>query len=282
MDKRTFFRALSLLLISTSFAFGQGAYQLQVARNADDLHSETGLVWDSGKVLSDASIHREYEGPSLRSSERYTWRVRVWDESSRPSTWSDAAFWEMGLLNPSDWKAKWITPGWEEDTSKAQPSPMLRGRFVVDRQVRLARAYVTSLGLYEMEINGRRVGDQLFTPGWTSYRQRLQYQSYDVTDHLRQGQNAVGVTLGDGWYRGVIGFEEKRNFYGEELGLLAQIRVVYADGRVQTVGTDEGWKASTGAIRMSDIYMGETYDERLEKPGWSLPEYDDGEWEGVF
>lgn len=177
---------------------------------------------------------------------------------------------------------KWITPDWEEDTSKAQPAPMLRGRFVVDREVRLARAYVTSLGLYEMEINGRRVGHQLFTPGWTSYSHRLQYQSYDVTDHLRQGQNAVGVTLGDGWYRGVIGFEEKRNFYGEKLGLLAQIQIVYADGGVHTVGTDESWKASAGPIRMSDIYMGETYDSRLEKPEWSLPDYDDGEWKGVL
>ena len=321
MEMRSFSLALSLLLISASLSLGQGAfmpdglvceyktnpvgidvpqprlswkilsgergwlqgaYQLQVAKSADDLHSETGLVWDSGKVLSGASVHREYEGPSLRSSERYYWRVRVWDESGRSSTWSDAAFWEMGLLNPSDWKAKWITPGWEEDSSKAQPAPMLRGRFVVDQGVRSARAYVTSLGLYEIEINGRRVGDQLFTPGWTSYRHRLQYQTYDVTDYLRQGQNAVGVTLGDGWYRGVMGFEEKRNFYGEKLGLLVQIRMVYADGRVHIVGTDESWKASTGPILMSDIYMGETYDSRLEKPGWSLPDYDDREWEGVL
>ncbi len=320
MEMRSFSRALFLLTISTSFCFGQGsfkpddlvceyktnpvgidvakprlswkilseergwlqgAYQIQVAQSVDDLHSETGLVWDSGKVLSDASIHREYEGPALRSSERYYWRVRVWDKGDRPSTWSDAAFWEMGLLNSSDWKAKWITPGWEEDSTKAQPAPMLRGKFVVDQGVRSARAYVTSLGLYEIEINGRRVGDRLFTPGWTSYRHRLQYQTYDVTDYLRQGQNAVGVTLGDGWYRGVIGFEEKRNFYGEKLGLLVQIRMVYADGRVHTVGTDESWKATTGPIRMSDIYMGETYDRRLEKPGWSLPDYDDGEWEGV-
>lgn len=184
----------------------QSEYRIQVATSADDWTAGSGRVWDSGKVLSDASIHRDYEGPPLESGARYYWRARVWDQTDQPSGWSDAAYWEMGLLETSDWQAQWITPDWEEDTSRSQPPPMLRRSFAVTGEVVSARAYVTSLGLYQMELNGRRVGDALFTPGWTSYGKRLQYQTYDITDYLERGDNVVGVTLGDGWYRGVLGF----------------------------------------------------------------------------
>ena len=255
--------------------WGQSAYQIQVT-TAD---GET--VWDSDKVLSPESVHRVYDGPTLQSSTRYLWRVRVWDEDNTASSWSERAFWEMGLLDASDWSATWITNAWEEDKTKSQPAPMLRSTFDVSRGIRSARAYVTALGLYEMEINGRRVGDQVFTPGWTAYRKRLQYQTYDVTEHLRDGRNAIGVTLGDGWYRGFFGFVGQRNYYGDTLGLLAQIRIVHDDGSVSVVGTDDTWKASTGPIRESDIYMGEVYDAALEKPGWTLPDYDDSDWEVV-
>ena len=161
----------------------------------------------------------------------------------------------MALLGASEWSAKWITPVRQEDTSQPQPAPMLRRTFTLEGKIRSARAYVTSLGLYEMELNGQRVGDELFTPGWTAYRKRLQYQTYDVTEHLREGTNALGVTLGDGWYRGFIGFEGERNYYGDTLGLLAEIRIVYDDGSVAVIGTDDAgeWKVSTRPIRMSDI-----------------------------
>jgi alpha-L-rhamnosidase len=147
--------------------------------------------------------------------------------------------------------------------------------------VRAARAYVTSHGLYELEINGRRVGNQRLTPGWTSYGKRLQYQTYDVTSHLRRGENVVGATLGDGWYRGYLAWKDRRNVYGERLALLCQLRVEYEGGRVDTLGTDGTWRASTGPILASDLYMGETYDARLEKPGWSSPGFDDAGWKPV-
>src|SRR5205807_10442652 len=131
------------------------------------------------------------------------------------------------------------------------------------------------------ELTGTRVGDRLFRPGWTSYDKRLQYDTYDVTALLRQGANAIGATLGDGWYRGRLGFEGKRNTYGTRLGLLAQLIVHYADGRTEMVGTDARWKSATGPILMSDIYDGETYDARLEKRGWSRAGYDDASWRGV-
>jgi len=118
--------------------------------------------------------------------------VRVWDGAGAASAWSAPAFWEMGLLDPSYWQASWISPGWDEDVQVPQPAPLLRATFTVDGKVQAARAYVTSLGLYEVEMNGRRVGDQVFTPGWTSYDTRLQYQTYDVTELLEPGRNAIG------------------------------------------------------------------------------------------
>jgi alpha-L-rhamnosidase len=140
---------------------------------------------------------------------------------------------------------------------------------------------VTSLGLYELELNGRRVGDELYTPGWTSYKKRLQYQTYDVTALLRPGANAVGATLGDGWYRGFLAWGNKRNLYGDRLALLFQLRVEYEGGGVDVLGTDGSWKSATGPIRVSDIYMGEAYDARLERPGWSAPGYEGADWKPV-
>ncbi len=260
----------------------QTAYEVRVARSESGPQSKGGLVWGSGKVASDESIQRPYEGPALRSGERYSWQVRVWDGSGKPSAWSAPAWWEMGLLTPSDWKASWIEPGLPEDVTKPGPVPMLRREFKLGRAVARARAYVTSHGLYEMYLNGHRVGDAFFTPGWTSYNKRLQYQTYDVTALLKTGDNAVGVQLGNGWYRGNLpGGIDRRNVYGERLALLLQVEISYTDGRKELIGTDQGWKAATGPILMSEIYHGETYDARLEKPGWTAPGFDDRGWSAV-
>jgi alpha-L-rhamnosidase len=259
----------------------QSAYEIRVARSERGLGAKGDLVWDSGKVASDESIHRPYDGPALRSGERCHWQVRVWDGSAKASPWSAPAWWEMGLLEPSDWKATWIEPGLPEDTTKSGPVPMLRREFKLRGAVARARAYVTSHGLYEMYLNGHRVGDQVLTPGWTSHNKRLQYQTYDVTGLLKTGDNAVGVQLGNGWYRGDLAWEGRRNVYGNRLALLAQIQVTYKDGREEVIGSDDQWKATTGPILMSEIYHGETYDARLEKPGWSAPGYDDRGWSAV-
>lgn len=265
----------------------QTAYQVRVVKNPAVLEAppagETadGVLWDTGKVLSDASVHVPYAGAALRRSQRCYWRVRLWDENDAASDWSDTAFWEMGLLDSGNWQAEWITPDWDEDVSQPQPAPLLRRSFGAESDIVAARIYVTALGLYELRLNGQRVGDAVLTPGWTSYDHRLQYQTYDVTALVREGDNALGAILGDGWYRGFLGFQGQRNVYGDRLALLLQLHITYANGRVEIVATDSQWRAARGPIQMADIYMGETYDARQEKPGWDEAGYDDSEWHGV-
>ncbi len=257
----------------------QTAYRVQVSTDDDFTKSE--ITWDTGKTNSDQSVHLHYEGDELESRQRYYWRVQVWDNHGQQSGWSETGFWEMGLLNTGDWQAEWIEPGFEQDEDKSEPSPMLRNEFDLDGEVQSARAYVTAHGLYEMKINGQKVGDRVFTPGWTSYNKRLQYQTYDVTGLLQSGDNAVAAKLGDGWYRGYLAWGDARNHYGTTLGLLAQIEVTYTDGSTEIIGTDPNWKATTGPIIKSDIYNGEIYDARMEKPGWIETGYDDAEWSDV-
>jgi alpha-L-rhamnosidase len=258
----------------------QTAYQIRTAGTKEKLKSGEDLLWDSGRVQTSQSVHVTYQGPVLVSAQRVYWQVRIWAGES-VSLWSEPSYWEMGLLKPEDWSVSWIGPGWEEDTLVSQPCPMLRREFRVKGNIQSARAYITSLGLYEAEINGQRVGNEVFTPGWTSYSKRLQYQTYDITQLLKNGDNAAGVTLGDGWYRGFLGWSGQRNNYGKKLALLMQMVITYQDGMTEIIGSDGNWKAATGPILMSDIYNGETYDARLEQKDWSRPGFDDSDWQEV-
>ncbi|HEY4208356.1 MAG TPA: family 78 glycoside hydrolase catalytic domain [Puia sp.] len=236
--------------------------------------------WTSGKVTSSGCIGIPYAGQALASGEKCRWRVRVWDEQGNVSGWSETGVWGMGMLHPSDWKAHWIGPGYTEDTLR-RPSPLLRKTFKVSGKIRSATVFITAHGLYEAQINGRRVGEALFTPGWTRYDKRLQYQAYDVTGLVKNGKNAIGVTLGDGWYRGIFGQWNYHNNYGDDASLLLQLIVEYTDGTTDTVISDGSWKSSTGPIRYADLYNGEIYDARLEKKDWTAPAFDDKDWKDV-
>jgi len=272
------FPRMAWQLISNKRNVSQSAYQIQVSEQIDFSKA----TYDSGKVISDQSIQLPFTGVSLQSGKRYFWRIKAWDQNNHASKWSPTAFWEMGLLKPSDWQANWIEADIKEDKSISNPPVMMRTEFLLDKPIESARAYVTSHGIYEMHINGNKVGDELFTPGWTSYEKRLQYQTFDVTNHLQRGKNAVGVMIGDGWFRGNLVFKKLRNIYGDTLALISQIVVTYTDGTTQIIASDDSWKASNGPILMSEIYHGETYDARKELSGWDKPNFDDKNWHGVL
>jgi alpha-L-rhamnosidase len=259
----------------------QTAYSIRAAERIEDLSKITKHLWNTGKVKTDQSVHVVYGGPPLKARQRVYWQVNIWDNHGGESGWSEPAWWEMGLLKASDWQADWIEANLKEDPQKSNPCPMLRKEFRLKGGIKSARAYITSRGLYRMELNGYVIGDELFTPGWTAYLHRLQYQSYDVTELLTSGTNCIGVTIGDGWYRGRLAWEDQRNLYGEKIALLAQIEVEYQNGQSEIISTDRTWKAMTGPILKSDIYDGELYDARLEKDGWSKAGFDDSKWAGV-
>ncbi|RJP21788.1 MAG: hypothetical protein C4527_23015 [Candidatus Omnitrophota bacterium] len=422
----------------------QTVYRVLVASNPDWLDEGKADVWDSGKVESDQSIHVVFAGKPLQTGLRYYWKVRIWDARQNPTGYSQPAFWQMGMLKPSDWKALWIgyprtlpenhaphvgyhsqiektadntkwvqidlgnrkafdeiilypvqpfdyskNPGFlfplrfridvaddpafdicetvldltgedvphpgaelqrcrfparearfvrltvvklthrdadnygfalaemavvsnneilstncqtsaldavESDVwslkhltdgvletreavyTPPSPSPMLRKTFHLDEHPARAAIHVSALGLYELRLNGQKVGDHILAPEWTDYHQRIQYQAYDVTDMVRQGENAVGAILAEGWYAGLVGLVGTRQ-YGSRLGLLLQLEIHCADGSVKTIVSDESWKGTiAGPIRGADIIRGETYDARMELNGWDTTQYDDQKW----
>jgi len=447
---------LSWILKSEQRSCMQSAYHVLVASSAETLERNRGDLWNSGKVKSDQTNQVVYKGKPLKSRMRCYWKVRVWDKNDRVTDWSEPAMWTMGLLEPYDWRAKWIgydaeppadykqtqqsdklnlkggkwiwfdegdpvksapiatrffrntvdlgpdkkikqarfallvdnratlfingeevgqVSGWQSvhtldvtdklsagvntlaiavanqgdtanpagltgkllvefengestvvsidnswkasdveqddwqssdfddnawpaakeiaqfgDAPWGQPSqkglvlpppPYLRKSFLVNKPVKRAIVYASALGLYELQINGKRVGEDYFTPGWTDYTKRVYYQTYDVTDLLTRSGNAIGAVLADGWYAGYIGFGKKREHYGSEPRLFVQLEIEYTDGTRQVVVTDESWKAAYGPILEADFLMGETYDSRKEAPDWCTYWFNDTAWDNV-
>jgi alpha-L-rhamnosidase len=254
----------------------QTAYRILVAPSETGWEGGTSLIWDSGRIESDQSIHVPYSGPALASGRRVYWKVRVWDEAGREAE-SPSAWWEMGLLERTDWEAQWIGAPFLGGPRTSSPAPYLRKEFMLQKQVVTARLYATAVGLYECHLNGVRVGDALLTPGWTDYSRRIQYQAYDVTELLRPGANAFGVILGDGWGVGHIAWLGRQHYADRPHGL-AQIVLTCSDGSKEIISTDKSWKVTQGPILESDMLMGESYDARRELPDWSNPGRDDASW----
>lgn len=238
----------------------QSAYRLQV--EAGNTH------WDSGWVESDRSVLVPYGGEPLTSRQRVTWRVDTRDEHGRELGWSEPAGFELGLLSNSDWQAKWVSPGTPSDPDQ-EPVAWLRRNFTLDKPVTKARLYVTCHGLFELLVNGQRVGDDHFANGWTSYHKRLDTLTYDVTDLLRQGDNHLHAMLGKGWYAGRLGWDKAVGRYGHDPALLLQLEITHADGSTEVIASDEKWQATwQGPIVSSSVYDGENYDARRAVTGW--------------
>jgi alpha-L-rhamnosidase len=260
----------------------QSAYQILVADSLEQLQAGSPNLCDSDRVSTDQSTHVVYAGQELQSGLRYWWKVRVWDGLDRASEYSQPAWWQMGLLMPSDWSAQWIS----FDTGSAneldmKPCAYLRQVFALHKPIRCATLYTTARGLYKLHLNGTRVGDAVLSPGWTDYHKRIQYQTYDVTDLLRVGSNAIGAIVGDGWYHGHVGHKRGRAHYGPHPQFLAQLQVEYFDKGSTTFVTRDTWKATSGPILFSDLLMGETYDARKELQDWDQPGFDDANWQPV-
>ncbi len=272
---------LSWQLISDQENVMQTAYEIRAAGSIKNLSKKSKQFWSTEKVESDKSVNVSYEGATLKSMERVYWQVRVWDNNNKASDWSEPAFWEMGILETGSWSASWITlPNEKEYDGSSRQVQYYRNEFTAAKKIKSARIYATSLGLYELYLNGEKVGDQLFTPGWTSYNKRLQYQTYDVTSMI-QKNNAIGAIVGDGWYRGNIAFRGQHSYYGDKLALLIQLKIEYTDGSSETIVSDKNWKVSNGPILESDIYNGELYDSQLEMDGWKSVGFDNGNWQNV-
>lgn len=274
----------------------QTAYRVRVATSPEGFDNP---VWDSGKVLSKESAFVEYRGSKLLSRTSYWWQVMVWDEKGRASEWSDTAHWHMGILSEDEWKGKWIGAPWQGEESydvmgsmEFLPAPLLRKEFKIEKPIKQARYYGTGLGYHELYINGKRVGEDYFSPNQTNYDRRpnlvnrgivvadpfeeytVMYLSHDLKELLSEGENAIGVILGNGFYdittHWVQGYGTPR--------FIGQIEILYEDGTTQIISSDESWRAERSAIVSDQIYYGEHYDARLEHDGWATAAYDDSAW----
>lgn len=252
----------------------QSAYQVEVSENSANFRT---LLWTSGSVGSSAISGIVYAGPDLRAGHMYAWRVRVWDERHHPTPWSEAAHWSQAPT----WHAAWIGAP-NADNDKA-PMPLFRKSFLLAKPPKRAILHASGLGQDELRINGRKVGVDELTPGWTEYSKTVDYNSYDVTEMLRTGSNAIGVMLGNGMYRVLETPGRYTKFVGNHglLELTAQLHVELTDGESVDIATDGTWKTRPGPITFSSTYGGEDYDARREPKGWDEPGFDDNAWSAV-
>lgn len=272
---------LSWKLSSNEQAQHQTAYQILVATSPDKLSENKADLWNSGRILSDQSVNVRYNGSPLQARQIYYWKVKVWDKEGQSSNWSALAKWEMGLLSEENWQARWLRhPDFLDTLLEAKPAPYFRKDFSLNKNIQSARAYVTGLGYFEMELNGQKVSDEILSPVKTDYDKTVTYTLHDVTGQLKQGENTVGIILGTGWYnhfaQAAWGFDSAPwRSYPE---MRCQLEVTYQDGSREIIVSDNTWKCSQGPIRFDGIRNGEYYDARLEMPGWSTSVFDDETW----
>ncbi|HEC03140.1 MAG TPA: alfa-L-rhamnosidase, partial [Phycisphaerales bacterium] len=275
--------------------YRQAAFHLMVASDEALLAKDTPDLLDTGKVIGRTTSQIVYSGAPLKAGQNCFWKVRIWDGTGELSGWSRPARWSVGPLQADDWQAKFISFRNASPVHQSReelylpPARHYRKEFKASGGIKRATIHATALGIYDLYLNGRRVSDRYFAPGWSDYRKRAYYHSYDVTDLLSGGDNAIGAVVADGWYSGYVGYgvlvgygpyKSGRCFYGKTPALMAQLEIEYEDGKSETIVTDASWKVTgDGPLREADIQAGETYDARREMPGWSKPGFDDGQWE---
>ena len=272
-------RRLSWRVSAVDVGLSQLSYEIQVASNPafNPVSASTGIIQGTDQIAVLAP------GGPMRSREVRFLRVRI-STAQGWTSWSPALRAEAGLLEAGDWVAQAVTLPDDPGGDHQAPSPLVRRAFDIPVEVLKARLYVTSMGLHRITINGRPVSDQLLAPGWTTYRHRLLADTYDVTSLLINGTNVIAGILGDGWYRGRLGWDREggdRCWYGRDLGLIAQLELTLADGTTSRLATDATWTASTAEIRSADLYDGAVIDLRQRKAGWELPGYDASDWRPV-
>jgi alpha-L-rhamnosidase len=275
----------------------QTEYQLLVASGREILNAGKGDIWDTGLIESDQSAQVIYEGLPLESNREYYWKVRIRDEAGKLHPYSKTGTFSTGLFNEVDWSALWIGKGEPDEVlsdvdvfynnkvskevQKVNPdprSPLFRREFPVDKQVKRARVFIAGLGLYELRLNGAKVGNNVLSPSKTDFRKRILYDTYDVTPELKTGINALGIMLGNGWFNG------QKKYWGWQMQwygsprVIMQLEIEYADGSKSNVVTDEKWKSSWGPIAFNCLFDGEHYDACLEQEGWGRPGFDDRSW----
>lgn len=271
----------------------QSGYRVIVSDNPSDLQQGRGNIWDSRKVLSGASIQVPYAGSPLNSTQTYYWKVMVWDNQG-DSAWSATASWQMGLLKPDDWKgASWIGFRKMPDSARSLPArdhkihpiindtlPLLRKEFIVGKKVKAATVFISGLGQFELHLNGHKVGDHFLDPSWTQYEKEATYVTFDITHQLTDGNNAIGVMLGNGFYF-IPGTPQRYRKLMVQYGypaMICRVKISYTDGTSDDIISDNSWKVAPGPIVFSSAYGGEDYDATKEIPGWDRPDFNAESW----
>ena len=291
--------ALSWELRSLQQNVLQTAYRIVVSTDSLALISNENISWDSKKITANTSIQVAYNGPALAPATRYYWKVMSWDNKGNQSPWSPVSSWQMGLFTQHDWKkAQWITNAILPDARKIYPAahgngdkswgkrpntlPLLRKQFSVNKPVKQATAFICGLGQFEMMLNGKKVGDHFLDPGWTRYNKQALYVSFDISNYLQPGENAVGVMLGNGFY--YIPGERYRKMTGayDYPKMISRIAIEYTDGSQEDIISDDTWKTAASPVIFSSIYGGEDYDANLEQAGWDQPGFNDTQWKQVL
>ena len=258
----------------------QAAYQILAASSLKNLARDDGDLWDSGKVDSAETIQIAYPGRELKSSQQIFWKVRAWDAGGKLSAWSRPATWTTGVLSAPDWRAKWISAA---DTNFE--TLLLRREFIVKPGLRRALVNICGLGQYELSLDGKAANDGLFAPGWSKYDRTCLYDTLDVTKFLHPGKNAAGIFLGCGMYKAHETTPRRFDppafvpYSFGPLQAIAQLRLEYADGSVDIIGTDESWRVAPGPITYSSIFGGEDFDARLVQEGWGRTDFNDSKWQ---